>query len=522
MSLPNLGRLSLTDRRKPAYCPPVGSAMWHNLGTVFMSKDSGNPLRVMDQDDNVCVICLNKLEDDEGMYETTEDGSTVYVGPAVRLEADEGMYETNEDGSKGLYLGPPVRVCAVRVIEADGNERLATEDDFLDQPVQPAMFARPPAEGRRMRQRTTAPTAAKRRADRPDARDVPTAKRFTGGHVVHWACMWKNTQRSGQAVVKCPVCMEPSTFDPDVLPPGGVPADANLPMASRSEHAIEYAVSMKIDELSRARGGAGRRFLERSQDVKITFVINLLKNPSLEPLRYYFRKPDPTLLVQRRFAYDEEIAFSRSTYILEAMRNDSSASLVQRVLYAVRQSPEFADFEQYLGLQLSLLNLLRDVGARHLAAACERDMFDEYSHVFFSGGYYPDDGELVLNWHFDNLPPDFFFEMAETFQQDRRPFRVVEQNFKAILDLLIRDDLTRQQLKPNDLTQTLYENLVFDPDDDTLNEAIECVKTYELEFEPGQQNFVSEIAFDRPHPPWPIEDDNPTVARMLGRWWAGR
>ena len=160
-SLPSLSFLRLHDRL-PDVCPLVG-AMWQDPASQVMPvDDDAGPLRVM-YDGEECSIC---------------------TAPLI--------------GGDLSALGPPISVCPVR--NSDGTP--ATPNDIR-----------------------TAALSSIAETQRADVKCQRTGRlkqyeptHLVGGHVVHWACMYRlfaSTVQNATDYAKCPMCRYTSGFRPN-------------------------------------------------------------------------------------------------------------------------------------------------------------------------------------------------------------------------------------------------------------------------------------------------------------------
>ena len=443
MPLPNLGVLSLHDRRRlPNYCPPVG-AMWHKLDDPFMSLED-HPLRSLGPGET-CSICFFPL-----------------------------LVQTDDDNR---YLGPPVRVCPVRVITETREERAATPNDFI-----------PPSK----RARTTgapAPTGNNLKRTLPDAPNVPHAPneaesegiyvppKLTGGHVVHWACMYhfyeqtvfaSPTPLRAQLFANCPICRHQSSFDPRVKPTPAPPPDANLqPLPSWLQPQQTMDVDDEDDE-DDEDGVIRPRPVSNFVSMKIYMERNKTRVPSAlrrerEKLAITFklkRNSTPFLYADfvREFAWDaNHLPQTRvtSTVLLRHARSrqlylqTADAALaaitnaIDRRIHSPFDQPPIANVQEF---QQQLNTTMCVLGAHLMVDLCDPDRhLTSGTAVRF---YYKLTRHAIsLTWDFDELPLAFYADMIQSYGvtpeegdirfQHQRPLSALIGSFQTVMTQLI-------------------------------------------------------------------------------------
>jgi hypothetical protein len=125
----------------------------------------------------------------------------------------------------------------------------------------------------------------------------------------------------------------------------------------------------------------------------------------------------------------ESVLQSDVASVLDAARGDSRAETIRRVMGQLRKQPGFSTATQLRSTRFPqqhvLRNLIRDLGARHLASACLPGMLDETMTIRLRVEVFSDEEDDPANrkaflrfvWSVVDAPPSFYFEMAKSAKE---------------------------------------------------------------------------------------------------------
>lgn len=359
-SLPSLSFLRLHDRL-PDVCPLVG-AMWQDPASQVMPMvDDAGPLRVM-YDGEECSIC---------------------TAPLI--------------GGDPSVLGPPIRVCPVR--NSDGTP--ATTDDIR----------------KAARISIDETQRAEVKCQRTGLLKQYEPTHLVGGHVVHWACMYRlfaSTVQNATDYAKCPMCRYPSEFRPnkDQLE---TPLSVELPaLRYNNDSVVSINLIMRSSGLQLSMPAPHTATI--TDQMTIEFVVPKLQDTDLFSsfAKYFVGNHYDGVhgLVETDHGSAAPIRISASN-----MLSDFQSVLTYlKGLYDVSPIRDQAAIEN---TKQSLRDVLSRKGMQLMFEACEKqDIYDfsddtaSLTEFYYTlEGRSTEDQTLRLGWNFYNLPNSVYVKM---------------------------------------------------------------------------------------------------------------
>ena len=355
-SLPSLSFLRLHDRL-PDVCPLVG-AMWQDPASQVMPvDDDAGPLRVM-YDGEECSIC---------------------TAPLI--------------GGDLSALGPPISVCPVR--NSDGS--LATPNDIR-----------------------TAALSSIAETQKADVKCQRTGRlkqyeptHLVGGHVVHWACMYRlfaATVQNATDSAKCPMCRYQSDFRPnkDQLEKLSVELPA---LRYNNDSVVSINLIMHSSGLQLPMPAPHTATI--TDQVTIEFVVPKLQDTDLfSSFAKYF--------VGNHYSADGLVETARGSAApirISASKMPSDFRWVLRDLKGLYDvSPTIREQAKIEKMKQSLRAVLSRKGMQLMYEACKKQDISDFLNdtASLTNFYYTlEDQTLRLGWNFYNLPNSVYVKMRE-------------------------------------------------------------------------------------------------------------